>query len=224
MAALLTGAMTGAQGGAAEDVKSAAAKLAEKANYSWTQTTETGGQWQIGPTHGKTVKDGLTHIKMNWGDTETEVALKGEGGAMNTDSGWQSFADVAEGEDRRLGFVAGMFRDYKTPAVAAAEMAGNTKELAKTGEVIAGELTGEGAAALMRFGGRRDGGPEIRNAKGSAKFWIQDGVLTKYEYSVQGTMNWNGEDRDLDRTVTVEIKDIGTTKVELPDSAKDKLS
>jgi hypothetical protein len=56
------------------------------------------------------------------------------------------------------------------------------------------------------------------------KFWIQDGVLTKYEFKVTGKVNFNGNDRDVDRTTTVEIKDVGATKVEVPDDAKKKLA
>jgi len=36
--------------------------------------------------------------------------------------------------------------------------------------------------------------------------------------------NFNGEDRDVDRTTTVEIKDVGTTKIDVPEAAKKKLS
>ena len=65
---------------------------------------------------------------------------------------------------------------------------------------------------------------EIKDAKGSAKFWIKDGVLAKYEFKVTGSMNFNGNDIDVDRTTTVEIKDVGSTKVEVPEGAKKKLS
>ena len=36
-------------------------------------------------------------------------------------------------------------------------------------------------------------------------------------------MNWNNQDREIDRTTTVEISDVGTTKVEMPAAAKAKL-
>jgi hypothetical protein len=36
-------------------------------------------------------------------------------------------------------------------------------------------------------------------------------------------MNFNGEDREVSRTTTYEIKDVGTTKVEVPEDAKKKL-
>jgi hypothetical protein len=74
------------------------------------------------------------------------------------------------------------------------------------------------------FGGRGGGtGPEISGAKGSVKFWVKDGVLSKYQLNLKGSISFNGNDRDIDRTTTVEIKDIGSTKIELPDEAKKKL-
>jgi hypothetical protein len=37
-------------------------------------------------------------------------------------------------------------------------------------------------------------------------------------------MTFNGNDVEIDRTTTTEIKDVGSTKVEIPDEAKKKLS
>ena len=82
----------------------------------------------------------------------------------------------------------------------------------------------------MQFRGGRGGGagggegPTISDAKGSAKFWIKDGVLSKFEFKVSGKMEFNGNQMDQDRTTTVEIKDVGKTKVEVPEAAKAKLS
>jgi hypothetical protein len=56
------------------------------------------------------------------------------------------------------------------------------------------------------------------------KFWVKDGVLSKYEIKVKGTVSFNGNDRDIDRTTTVEIKDIGATKIQVPEGAQKKLS
>ena len=76
----------------------------------------------------------------------------------------------------------------------------------------------------LRFGPRGGGGPEITNAKGSVKLWVKEGLISKYEIKVSGKMNFNGEDRDLDRTTTVEVKDVGTTKITIPEEAKKKMS
>ena len=56
------------------------------------------------------------------------------------------------------------------------------------------------------------------------KFWLKEGVLSKYEVKVKGTVSFNGNEFDNDRTTTVEIKDVGSTKVEVPSEARKKLS
>jgi len=56
------------------------------------------------------------------------------------------------------------------------------------------------------------------------KFWIKDGVPAKYEFKVKGTVNFNGNEFENDRTTTVEIKEVGTTKVAVPEAAKKKLT
>ena len=56
------------------------------------------------------------------------------------------------------------------------------------------------------------------------KFWLKDGALAKYEFKVQGKVDFNGNEMDVDRATTVEIKDVGTTKVNIPAAAKKKLT
>jgi hypothetical protein len=86
-------------------------------------------------------------------------------------------------------------------------------------------LTEAGAKAMLAFRPPRGGdeGPTVSDAKGSVKFWVKDGQLAKYQYHVQGKVSFNGNDRDIDRTTTVEIKDVGTTKIQVSDDAKKKL-
>ena len=62
-----------------------------------------------------------------------------------------------------------------------------------------------------------------KNASGSVKFWLKDGALAKYVVNVKGTVTTpNGDERDVDLTTTTEIKQIGATKVEVPEAAKKK--
>ena len=67
------------------------------------------------------------------------------------------------------------------------------------------------------------GGPEITGAKGSVKFWIKDGNLVRYEYNLKGSMDMMGNPIDINRTTGVEIKDVGATKIVVPDDAKKKM-
>ena len=212
---------------AKEDVTKAAKALAEKGAYSWKTTVASpGAQFPTGPTEGKVDKD-VIYVTMTFRDNKTEAYVKGDKAVYtNQDGEWQSAADAGEGPGR---FMAARFRNMKAPAEQAQEIAGLVKEFKKDGDAYTGDLTEEGAKGLLRFRGGRGGGggdaPEIKGAKGTAKFWLKDGVLSKMEYQVKGSMkNRDGEDRDIDRTTTTEIKDVGTTKLTIPEPVKKKLA
>jgi len=230
--ALLTGTLIAADSSPKDDIKSAAKKLAEKSNYSWKTTVESagggGGRGRPGPTDGKTEKDGVTFLSFTRGDNTIDAVLKGGKGAVKTADGWKSLSEAAEGEGGQGNpsrGIARMLPNFKTPAAQAEDLTSKVRELKKADEGYSGELTEEGAKELLTFGGRGGGNaPSISGAKGSVKFWVKDGVLAKYEFKVQGKVTINGSDRDVDRTTTIEIKDVGSTKVEVPEGAKDKLS
>jgi hypothetical protein len=215
-----------------DDVTGAAKQLGDKENYSWKSASESpdggGGRFRPGTVEGKTEKGGYTTLKMTFGDRTIEAVLKGDKGAVKGEDGWQSLAEASEGDGQNRGrFIARMLQNQRTPAAQAADLASKAKELKKADDAIAGDLTEDGAKEMLRFrrrGGDDAAGPEISGAKGSVKFWIKDGALTKYQYRVQGTVKFNDQEREVDRTTTVEIKDVGTTKVEVPDEAKTKSS
>ena len=211
-----------------DEVKSAAQKLAAADNYSWTTTMES-AQFSPGPSHGKTEKGGYTYVDFSMQDNTVEAVVKEGKGAIKTEDGWKSLADAAkdngEGGFNPIMMISRRMQNYKVPAVEAEDLAGKVKDLAKADTVYSGDLTEEGAKSLMTFGrrGGRQAAP-VTNAKGSVKFWLKDGVVTKYQFKVQGTVNRNGEDVDIDRTTTVSVHDVGATKVIVPDEAKKKIS
>jgi hypothetical protein len=155
---------------------------------------------------------------MSFGDNKIEAVIKGDKAAVNQEGTWKSATDLenAEGPGRFVGMIV---RNIRTPVAQVTELASFAKDLKKDGDHYSGELSEEGAKTLLRF--RRGGdAPAVSNAKGSAKIWLKDGALIKYEYKLQGKINFNGNDVDIDRTSTVEIKDVGNTKVEVPEEAK----
>jgi len=218
-----------------DDVKAAAAALGSAANYTWHTSVAVpeDAQFKPGPTDGKTEKGGYTTLTLStFGDTTVDAAIKGTNGAIKSqDNGWQTLAEATAGGGGGGGgfnpatFVARQVQDFKVPAVEAASLADAAKDLKAGDKGITGDLTEDGAKALMAFRGGRRGGPPpaITNPKGSVTFTIADGKLTKYQFHVSGSMDFNGNPFDIDRTTTVEIKDVGTTKVEVPAEAKKKL-
>jgi hypothetical protein len=225
--ALLAGSLLAANAAPKDELTAAAKKLADKDNYAWKQTTENagGGGFGGGTSEGKTEKDGYLWLSITMRDNTIEAVKKGEKGAIKTQDGWQSLSEATSGDPGPATFIARRMQNFKAPAAQAEDLAGKTKELKQDGDVYSGELTEEGAKSQLMFGGRAGGnGPEISGAKGSVKFWVKDGVLSKYEIKVKGTVSFNGNDRDIDRTTTVDIKDIGSTKIQVPEGAQKKLS
>jgi hypothetical protein len=193
-------------------VKAAAAALGSKGNYSWTATIriEGGSQnFRMGPTEGKTDKNGWSYTTASFNDNKFETVYKGGNGAFKRDDEWQTAEDL-EGDDRGA-WMARRLRTFKAPAAEAEDLVAHVKGMQKgEGGLYSGDLTEEGAKTLLTRVGRR-GGDGPSGARGTAKFWMQDGVLSKFEYQVQGSFKRDdGEDRVVNRTTTTEIKDVGT--------------
>lgn len=244
-AALVAGSAMAVNAAAQDDVKAASQKLAEATGYSWTQTVENSGNNRGGgAVEGKTERNGYTVLSMSRQNNTMHIVLKGEKVAVETPDGWKSLeelqadngAGAGGGNGQRGGpgrYIGGMVRNMKLPAVQAEELSGKVEKLTEADGALSGDLSEDAAKQMLSFrrpprpnadaNAGNGGGPQISNAKGDIKFWVKDGVLTKYAVHVQGTMSRNGNDVDIDRTTTVEIKDVGSTKIEVPDEAKKKL-
>ena len=203
----------------------AAKKLSDQPNYSWRSTVVVpdDAPFKPGPTDGKTEKGSFTWLSLSMMDNKIEAVTKENKGAIKQDGEWKSLEDF----DKEEGFgrmPAMIVRGVKTPAKEAADLASAAKELKADGEVISGDLTEEGAKKLQRFGPPDGEGPTVSDAKGSVKFWVKDGTLVKYEFSLKGKISFNGNDFPNERTTTVEIKEVGATKLEVPEAVRKKIS
>lgn len=221
-AVLLAGSLMAADSTPKDDVIAAAKKLGNQTNYTWRTTVVVpeDAQFKPEPTDGKTEKDGFTYVKMSFFGNVLQIVVKDKKRAYTDQEGaWQLPSTTEEEGPGR--FIAMLVNTMQTPAEEAAELAGFTKDLKKDGDVYAADLTEEGARAKLVPKGIP---ATVANPKGSVKFWVKDGVITKYEFKLTAMMNWNGNDVPVDRASTVEIKDVGKTKLEVPDDAKKKVS
>jgi hypothetical protein len=221
---LCTTAVVAAESDAKSEVKGAVKRLADKPNYSWLSTPklENEARFRLGPTEGKTEKDGWTHTVVSFNDNTVESVFKGRKAALKREDEWQTLEELETGDSAWIGRLLKAFKALAAEAVDLADQAGQLKK----GEdgAYSGDLTPDGAKTqLMRR--TRQGANAPVDAKGWVKFWIQDGLLVKYQFNLQGTVTrQNGEEQKLDRTTTVEIKDVGTTTVTVPAEVKKKLS
>lgn len=225
------------------DATAAADKLASGANYSWKQTSENGGGgggFGGGPQQGQTA-NGVTKITMTFNDMERVTYRKGDKTVMqNQDGEWMTMEEMMAargggnggGQGRRGG--RGGAGAQPLPADTIKDLLSKTKDLKDADGGLSGELTEDGAKALLTFGGRgrrgggggggggNNAGPQ--NAKGTLKVWLKDGSISKYQSHVTGTVTGRGGDpMDVDRTTTVEFSNVGSTKVEVPDAVAKKL-
>ncbi len=217
--AAFIGSLVITHAGPADDVAAAAKKLSGESSYSWhtTVVVPEDSQFKPGPTEGKTA-DGITYVKMSFGDNDTEIFMKGTNAVLsNPDGGWQTLADLANDSQGPGRFMGGMVRNFRAPSGQAADLAAGVKDLQETNCAYAGELTPDAAQKMLSF---RRGSAGVSNASGTAQFWVANGELTKYEFHVKGTVSFGGNDRDVDRDTTVEIKDVGATKIEMPADVK----
>ena len=221
-----------------DDLKAAVQKLTDAGNYSWKSTAQAavgnnnrGG----GPSEGKTEKDGYTLITMTRGENTISILRKGDKAVFKTGDAWKTQAEMAAEANNNAngngGRNPGRFLGQAgrtLPDKTAADLAGDATNLTATDGGFSGQLSEDGAKKALTFGGRGAGAangnaPTISNAKADVKFTVKDGVLAGYELHVTGSVSFNGNDRNVDRTTTVTISDVGSTKVDAPDDAKKKL-
>ena len=217
-----------ADSGSKSKVSDAAKQLGEKPNYGWTSTSKEadGSTGRLGPIEGKTNKEGLTYLSFTVSEFPVEVYIKGEKGTAKVLEGWQSFEDISQTGGTAAAVVK-YLRSSRTPAAESVMLAEKATDLKEAEGVLAGELKEEAVKELLLRAARRREGqepPKVSNPKGSIKYWIKDGVLAKYEFNVQGKVTSGERETEVNRTTTVEIKDAGSTKLELPDEAKEKLT
>jgi|SRR5437867_1911759 len=217
----------------ADDIKAAAKKLADTPSYAWTAKVESpqGDRGRgFGPASGKT-DNGLTYISWQGRDAKTEAIKKGDKFVVKSGGDeWQTASELEDGggDNTRARFTSRRVQNFKTPAQEVTDLIGRVKNLKKDGDGYSAELTPEALKQMYSFGGRpggSGGGTDVSGLKGTAKFWVKDGVLSKYQTHVEGKMAFgqDGREIDVDRTNTFEITDIGSAKIAIPAEAKKKL-
>ena len=101
------------------------------------------------------------------------------------------------------------------------------KDLKSTDGTISGQLPDEIVRELASFGRRGRGGDPgagPSNAKGWIKVKLTDGQITKTILEIESEMRTpDGGTQTVNAITTTEIKDVGTTKLEVPDAVKSKL-
>ena len=197
--------------------------LADQPNYSWVSTSKSAEgtlDWRQGPTHGQTEKSGPSYVKFTLGDRTIEMAFQGDKAAIKWEDQWHGLMDLKDD----LSWVADRLKTYLLAAHEASFLASHATALKEETEgAFSGQLDDQAIAALLSRG--RNTITQAPNMKGTVKFWIKNDLIVKYEFNVQGQMK-TAEDQPeaiLDRTTVVEINQVGSTQVSLPEESRRKL-
>jgi hypothetical protein len=222
--ALLARTLSAAESSPQDRIVNAAKQLGDKPNYSWTSTVKEGDARFPGIS-GKVNKGGPMCLTFMMGATPADVYLNGQKGTAKGPGGWQTFDEIAQPG----GFAAAIvryLRSYKAPSVECGALSGELQNVKGEEGVISGELKADAANEYLDFFIPRSAGqepPKLADSKGSVKFWIANGMLNKYELDVQCKVTRGDQESEFHRITTVEIKEVGTTKLEVPEGAKQKL-
>ncbi len=148
--------------------------------------------------------------------------------AVLLEGAWQTLEQATA---RNAGFALGFNRrfvtEFKPPGLEAEEYIGKGVTFTREGDAVTAELSPQtvnellAAGGLPVFGRRRGGGP-IEDAKGSVVFRITNGVLAGFTVKLNGSRAAGfGRTLKLDRTITTSITGLGTTRVDVPEDAKE---
>ncbi|HEY3760677.1 MAG TPA: hypothetical protein VGN23_02920 [Verrucomicrobiae bacterium] len=206
-------------------VNAALAKLEAAANYSWTVNVQIpNSQFTPAPVTGSVGKDGYSLVTgQDFNGDSAQVVFKGEKGDKIAVKGQDAWQDIGSA-DQGAAMMGGILVNRGTPAAEAERLLKDAGDLsAGTNGVISGDLTSAGATDMMTFPSRNGSKPPPpKDSKGSVKFWLNaDGSLAKFESHLDGKVAFGpGQDpQDFEIIRTVEIHDVGTAKVSIPDDA-----
>lgn len=206
-----------------EEVAAAAKKSAEATSYSFKVTTPAPakGKGAGGTVEGKYEKDQPVSFKAG----ALEAFRKGGLVVYKEGEEWKR-VEKAKGQKKADPTLA--IQGVKLPHE---ELDGFDKHFQSVAKaeakendctVFSGPLTDTAAASLAATGGKGNNkAAAALKYSGTGKLWVDaDGRIVKYEVQLKGAGERNGKAIDQSITRTVEITDVGTAKVEVPEGAK----
>ncbi len=206
--------------------------LADQPSFGWT-TTAVMAEGQ-GPDDGRgrtttgwIEKGGFTRVAMPGASGGQEFVTRGGKAAVLHEGNWQTLEQAtARSAGGPLGFNRRLVTEFKPPGLQAEEYIGKGATFTREGDAVTAELSAETVNELLAAGGppgfgRRRGGGAIKDPKGSVAFRIANGVLAGFTVKLGGSREMFGRTMKLDRTITTNITGLGTTRVDVPEDAKE---
>lgn len=219
-ALLLIGSSAGAQSPAI--LSDAIQALRQASNFTWTTTTELpGAPFQVPPVTGRMATNGLVVLVTESG--KRMAVVQGGTRVLKGESGWKPVAPGRAKEPAYLDLL-GALAPADELAALSAQLTGVTREHDGS---ITGTLGTPAAKAWLQssMAGRTPAGrtPEIEAAVGQLHLWLKDGLPQKYTLTIHAGLSLPFGTKEVTRISTTEIRDLGSTAVEIPAEARQAL-
>jgi hypothetical protein len=168
---------------------------------------------------GKARSDGLIWTSQD----NLEKFTKGQKRAVKEQAGkWED----PEGRFPASVIRAGPYGPVTPPVWQLTNILDKVQNLKKSDGCYVGDLQPEDAKTMVIYGGVRGGGDGVGSRSASpvsaaaVSLWVEDGALSKYSTRVTLQFTFNGSPIENTQITTVEIKDVGTTKMDAPGEVK----
>ena len=212
----------------AEPLFAALDALQAAPNCTWVIATEmTGAPFNVAPIRGRTDSEGWLVLEAELPGTVRRAAGRGRDRVVEAADGWRSGAEIEglRAEERQVA------RDLGAVPTPVDELTGLLPILGGLRREADGSYFGavpeDTAERLIRaiVSGRAPGGfvPELRAPFGNVRVWLRDGRLQRYVISAAATASLPFGTKEIKRVSTVEIREVGATRVDVPAEAKAKL-
>lgn len=211
--ALFLGQVAAEAADEAAPITAAVKKLQHAKNYAWRTVYDMPGapkKLQLPPVSGKTDARLGTILTGSADGQPMITARKGAATAIKLDGIWKKTAKALKAPNTNA------------PADELAALLPSLTNLSKAKDSsFKGTLKPEAALAIMRkISQHRKKKPKTSKANGSFKLWLSDGLPTKYELTISAKMSGGFVKFDSKLIQTVEIKDVDSTIVEMPEAVK----
>ena len=214
-----------------EAALAAVKNLGDQPSFGWTTVTamaEAQGpdDRRAGTLTGWTERAGHTRVALPAPGGQ-EFVLRGGKAAVLFEGNWQTLDQAtARGGGGLTGFNRRLVTDFKSPGTQAEELIGKAAAFTREGDGVTAELSAQTVNELLTAGNppgfaRRRGAGPIKDLKGSVIFRITNGVLAGFTVKLSGSREVFGRTLKLDRTITTNIIGVGTTRVPVPEDARE---
>lgn len=196
--------------------------------YSWSVSTAMpGAPFKVAPMRGRADASGWLVLETEADGQPRQAVGSGKKRVFEVRGAWKGRADLAalKGADERAALDLFAARTPVEELDALFPRLGGVRR--DPDGSFFGALPEETAKEMISaaMAGRTPGGfiPELKAAVGNFRLWLRDGRPQKYVISFSATASLPFGTKEIKRVTTVEIGEVGSTRVEVPAAAKEKI-